>query len=1538
MNSDSEPDQSQIPQNDPQNEQDLNNEPESQIVPQNQESVPEQIPDIEQQEQEQEQEQINVNQLTEEPESDPDLMTDPPPPDIPRRPTIKLTDTNDHDDDLDDFDVEAQIKMELDALPPDIEDPDATETLNEQNLELDVDAAPLQPPPPPRDSDAQNEIDFPTIALQKPNNNTLSLPDLNGGGGGGGSGSGEDDLLKLESRQMSLISDYASSAVSLQPVKSWSDLIADMQNQEDKLESQRQQIEDEVDAALGFINMVPHDDEENHHHTKFAEMKLPDTEEIMAVESGGDIVTVGSKENVNSIENAAAQEMETSKEQLDDEEEIESPIVEGLPDTGFENVAPVVSEDAISSPRKSISSSRRETIKHITLMPYEDEMSEDDLAPVEAEVASKELLEEKAKFEDSINSLDSSLSSELDILAQLRKDMATFKSMNGSPEDNTSPKRNLNTPSIGSRLRHSFGSLPAKEAPWASQSNEELDSKTSPAGETAVTQKRGSIIAIPDFSLARRKSASSERISAEETDVFVEKQNSLSRRKSMSAAAGVDTFAPEWSPTSKKAVEDDERFDDIDSRRSSIYSDCGGNYSRRVSVTPDGVVDEELRAYKRQERKLKIDYQHLVNQTKEEVKKHQELTMLIENFRSHLGLQHRAVRNTKMKVRENEQRYRQLLHWLQVVGKVAYEREKDKANALLQRATKIFEKFKRVQDKVTTKANTNSHNLKKLMAQMNVLVTDGKKFETQEEILSAEVAELNRQLEEETKAFEIRKTGMEQALSRKLQSEEQSRLLEAKVLAAACQKQSKDGKPIELEELEYLEAVDVGLSKIPYLKDASHLLYANFDNNQISSLRGLDYISTLNTVSFNRNRLMSIDLGLLGNIKFFSANNNSISQIDVSEKAKGITWLDLSCNPIRDFISTQSEELNVLDLHNTEIRDFKCAENLVNLIYLNLARTKIPNGPIHYLHESKILQYLSLARNKYSDVPDLDNPILHILDMDHNFLKRLCLSGWFPRLRILHLAGNKIDYIESLSTCPFLVELYLADNKIEDPRNLLPIAACQQLEVLDLSRNPVTTWADFDMFCICAFDKLKYLNEVFISVAMKNYTHFPLIAYKTLKGIRKYYSQNTLLSKTEIHQKIEQYEDYVRLTSFYQQAIDEFMGLEFDPYLSYLQGPKDATQEMKNTMQAGRLAWLVATLTAHSTEIQRVNTFASPDVDIANSAMIDVLTNRMIACACILAQACYRRRCQRRKYKRMRRAAIKIQKWWRRTFEEKKKQRRWRNNMGGIIKIQALWRGRKVRKEVAKRKQEDAEMKKVLEAEENALLDWAAKNHEEEIDDSYKNFLLKQTTKKMETQRVKRTVAARDHEKVAAEKGQAAATKKGTEAAAPRIEDEVLVLFSEQQEEQGWITTEVMYYTEGQKLHREHGQEGSIGRGSRPQSAGSNDDASSIPLYRASKIKPIVNLSLAQKQKPRNLNVIYEWDIGGPSRIHIPKTPPTPILPKLMKRPEEPKVDFENMPFATSNGVQLLVNNYVANKVTGSIPSVLQASASKYTPLPSIRK
>ncbi|KAJ3026695.1 UNVERIFIED_CONTAM: hypothetical protein HDU68_005235, partial [Siphonaria sp. JEL0065] len=974
-----------------------------------------------------------------------------------------------------------------------------------------------------------------------------------------------------------------------------------------------------------------------------------------------------------------------------------------------------------------------------------------------------------------------------------------------------------------------------------------------------------------------------------------------------------------WSPNSKKSAVDidDERFYDFDSRRSSTaYSE-----SRRASVTPDGIVDEELRAYKREERKLKIEYSHIINQTKEETKKHQELTMLIENSRSHLSLQHRAVRTTKMKVREHEQRYRQLLHWLQVVGKVAFEREKDKANALLQRSAKIFEKFKKVQDKVSTKATNNSRTLKKLILEMNSLVSEGRVLEKEEDSLSKSVEELNRMLEEETKAFDVRKAGMELALSKKLQADEANRLLEAKVLENACKKQSKNGKIVDLEELEYLDAIEAGLSKIPYLKDANHLLYANFDNNLITSLRGLDYVTTLNSASFNRNRLMSLDIGNLGNIKFFNANNNNISHVEVSEKAKQLIWLDLSCNPIKDLDSTQSEELNVLDLHNTEIRDFRSAENLQNLIYLNLARTKVPNGPIHSLSESKILQYLSLARNKYSDIPDLDNPLLYILDMDHNFLKRVCVTGWFPRLRILHLNGNKIDYIDSLSTCPFLVELHLSENKIE--------------------------------------------------------------------GNRK-------------HQKREQFEDYVRLTTFYQQAIEDFMGPDFDPYLNYLQGPKDATIEMRHMMQSSRLAWLVSTLVGHCSEIQRVNTFASPDVDVANAAMIELFGKKMIICSCIIAQAYYRRHSQRRKYRKLKRKV-------------------------SVYLTQQLnaevIQGRKIRDADKKRKQQENELKTVLETNDTSLIDWASKNHEVEIEDGYKNFLVKQNTRKLESQRMKRVIASREQERTTPG---GTVIKKVQEPETPRIEDEVMVLFSQQQEEQGWITTEtneVMHHEElsmnnssfdtdlvnfnplkaylqkaDESVHNEtikqessaeseqtakprqywlqkaahermlaaratkyntsndplarlrkvyqnayagkpiasltmnkfshftqHQEEdpsiskhlhipplldysrasadrgasaenlnmGALNEmGSRPLSASNSvaDDASSVPVYRATKIKPIISLSLAAQKKAKDINVIYQWDIGAPSRIQIPKSP-VPQLPKLPKiREQSPKL------------------------------------------------
>ncbi|KAI9350187.1 hypothetical protein BDR26DRAFT_578393 [Obelidium mucronatum] len=322
-------------------------------------------------------------------------------------------------------------------------------------------------------------------------------------------------------------------------------------------------------------------------------------------------------------------------------------------------------------------------------------------------------------------------------------------------------------------------------------------------------------------------------------------------------------------------------------------------------------------------------------------------------------------------------------------------------------------------------------------------------------------------------------------------------------------------------------------------------------------------------------------------------------------------------------------------------------------------------------------------------------------------------------------------------------------------------------------------------------------------------------------------------------------------------------------------------------------------------------------------------------------------------------------------------------------------------------------------------MDWASKNHDVEIEDGYKSFLVKQNTRKLETQRMKRVNASRDQERVTP--GGTVHKKGGLETESPRIEDEVMVLFSQQAEEQGWITTEtkeVMHHEElsinnssfdtdlvnfnplkaylqktdesvreetmkqesivassetvkprqywlqkaahermmaaratkyntsndplarlrkvyqnayaGKPIaslalnkysHFSHGNgdvtpptaaskhqhmpplhlhsrnvsternnldEATTGflndLGSRPMSAANSvlDETSSVPAYRATQIKPIVSLSLAHQPKSQHINVIYEWDIGAPSRIQVPQSPAAPATPtKLPKLKEE---------------------------------------------------
>ncbi|KAJ3266460.1 hypothetical protein HDU77_000560 [Chytriomyces hyalinus] len=1286
---------------------------------------------------------------------------------------------NSDDDDLSDFDVEAQIALELKLLPPeDFEEPDpelsespVTPENHDEQREL-----PLEP--------SNSELDHPEIL-----SNASSVPDKGP--------AAEADIatefrleihtapsvqnLEESERPLSLESGKLTrhtseqiadgSTISLESTKSWTDLIADIRVQEETLEQTKHQIEMEVDEALGFI-------------------PLPEEEEAVKPFRRFSLYHPGPVR------------------------EVEHPMQEMADKIG---AAQISEEESVPTDDEHVLQVKNQVEDEINNMPEvcilgeyigSQEEEEEAEASEEAYASSKELDEEKVKLDLEIQNINDSLGSEMDLLSQIRKDIEAFKLVSSETGPLSTTRRNTTIPRASPLGRMSTLAKPRiADEPWKSQDTllrrRSLSLIESGSEAAPSFPRRPSTTDPAPASTQLPASVSQQTIAADgfdnngEYEAFMQSGglrrslSSLSRRGSASPApntAAGDLLTA--MPPRRISVSTDNDLDfrfESDSRRSSAFS----MNSRRTSVYPE-YATEEMKSLKHEERRLKIEYQTIINQTREHAKLQNDLTLLLETSQSHLSLQHRAVRATKMKVREYESRYKQLLHWLQVVAKVAFEREKDKAHALLQRAAKLFEKMKAKQEKVSKKAATTSHRLKGMIAMMNGLVGEGTQLEAKEEQVSNEVALLKQQLDEEMNLFQQKKAGMESALSKQLMEEEHNRLMEEKLLKEACMKQGADGSLIDIEELEFIEANERGLKKIPYLKEAIRLLYANFDNNYISSLRGLDYIQRLNAVSFNQNKLLTVDLGTLGSVKFFNAGANQISHVSMSsDNAKHMTWLDLSSNPLKEMPMISSEQLNVIDLHGTLVKDFKCIENLVNLVYLNLSRTKIPNGPLENIHECKILQYLGLARNKYTHVPEIHVNLLHVLDMDHNLITRLNITTWAPRLRILRLTGNKIDYIDSLSMCPFLVELYLADNKLEEPRFLLPITVCQNLEILDLSRNPVTSWPDFDQFCFYQFPRLRYLNEVFVSSNSKNLFRHPIQAILVLKHTRKFFTQASILSKSEIQLKLDQFDDYRRLVVYYQESLDDFMGPLFDPYTHFLQGPKDATSEMRYILQSGRLHWLVSTLREHSAEITRINGFAAPDVDMANAAMIVHFKSVMMECLGVFILACFRRRKCRRLYNRMRRRAIKIQRWWRKTIAHIKEERFLTLNLPRIIKAQAVVRGYQVRKAERKRKALDMELKQVLEERDDPLLSWASRDHDPSLDDSFKSFVTKHNLRKIESQKSNRT-------------GRRTEVSPGiariAPPSAPRIADEVMVMFSEQTEEQGWITNtetnQVMHHEE----------------------------------------------------------------------------------------------------------------------------------------------
>ncbi|KAJ3195860.1 gem (nuclear organelle) associated protein 2 [Irineochytrium annulatum] len=651
-------------------------------------------------------------------------------------------------------------------------------------------------------------------------------------------------------------------------------------------------------------------------------------------------------------------------------------------------------------------------------------------------------------------------------------------------------------------------------------------------------------------------------------------------------------------------------------------------HGRASSVATDG-YDEEHEELAQLERNLKMEHQSLQLALKAEADKQAPLALKIESVRSSMGNQRRALRATKMKVRELEDRCRQILHWLSVVAKVAFEKEKDRAHALLHKAMRLIEKYKSATEAGAARVGVMDGRLADQKRRHGEVAKELDHLRAEETELDRAVAALKADLEAESSQLAKKKDNKEYELRAKLQAEEAQRLFEVNLLKDNCEKQNPGKGGVDVEDLICYEAVDKNLTKI---------------------------------------------------------------------------------------------------------EDFSMIELLPNLLYLDLSKTHIGNGGIDCLAKCPVLQYLGIAGNGYSSIPDIHNVMLLVLNMQYNSIKRLNVMSWLPRLRILRVDDNLIENVEPLSMCPFLREISIANNKINDVRDLYALAACQELEVLDISGNPIIHHRDFFTTVCALFKELKVLNEINLNLYHKGMIprkakfkmHSPLKVAAIVKDCARYYKRQVMLSEEERQTVEEQWEEFKRNNQQQIQVLESFMGPFYEPYLAYLAGNPDTIFEGKlesQTSLENRIQWLTGMLQQYLMDVITLGKHLSPSSDMATVAIAEDLASTVDVWHVIYIQACARRYLARTDFLVQRGAAMYIQRWVR-VILAREHQKRDVVQQAAALKIQSIFRGYRTRKLIKKLKQIKKEHREEFaDLDDTSLLEWLSDMKEDAYEDSMIDYL-----------------------------------------------------------------------------------------------------------------------------------------------------------------------------------------------------------------------
>ncbi len=304
-----------------------------------------------------------------------------------------------------------------------------------------------------------------------------------------------------------------------------------------------------------------------------------------------------------------------------------------------------------------------------------------------------------------------------------------------------------------------------------------------------------------------------------------------------------------------------------------------------------------------------------------------------------------------------------------------------------------------------------------------------------------------------------------------------------KVVVDAYNKENKTSLPYEA------NLTDEQLGTITYLE---HSDYNKTESEKISSVKGLEKLTSLQILQLRYNKISTIDISKNIKLTDLYLGCNNLSSIDVSKNTK-LKSLDLEYNNLSSIDVGKNTVLTDLWLNHNNLSSIDISKN-IKLTDLGLGDNNFSSVDVS---NNKSLVKLRLYGNNLNSIDISNNTLLTYLDLSDNNLSSIDVSN-NKSLAKLFLYENNLNSID-ISNNTLLTYLYLFDNNLSS---------------IDVSKNTALTYLNLYNNNLSSIDVSKNTALTFLYLNNNNLSSIDVSKNTALKDL--YLSSNPLKFKAYI--------------------------------------------------------------------------------------------------------------------------------------------------------------------------------------------------------------------------------------------------------------------------------------------------------------------------------------------------------------------------------------------------------------------------------------